>query len=156
MISSPSFFSSSRQRDHRELPGQVVFERGGLGEDVFKARELFVDLAHRRRGARSGVELLDIGFPVEVVFAGDELFFLGLGLDKGFFIAQLLGFGIVGLRLHSSGGLVFALRSFSQLLEDGVFHHLLGDDFLELHAIQLKQLDGLLQLGRHHQLLAEF
>ena len=30
---------------------QVVFESGGLSENVFKARKFLVDFAHRRGGA---------------------------------------------------------------------------------------------------------
>ena len=40
-------------------------------------------------------------------------------------------------------------------LEHGVFHQLLANSVHQFGARQLEQFDGLLQLGRHHQLLAE-
>src|SRR5262249_37511170 len=62
---------------------------------------------------------------------------LVLGARLGVRFARLLGGG-----LHP-------------ILEDGVLHHLFTDQVDQLHARELKQLDRLLQLGGHHQLLAE-
>ena len=60
-------------------------------------------------------------------------------------------------RFHLGVGVVLAqlLRGDLAVFEDRVLHHLFADQVDELHSRQLQQLDRLLQLRGHHELLAE-
>ena len=64
-------------------------------------------------------------------------------------------FDLEGRAIQESGVRVVGRRSLEALLEHRVLLELLLDQVDQLHARQLQQLDRLLELRRHHQLLRE-
>ena len=119
------------------LPGQQALIRGTL-------LLIFVGIA---RIAAAETVALEIGLPVDIVHP------LGFALDL------LSGRALCwrGGRLFTAGRLLFAfLFRVGAFFQHGVFRQLLGDHIDQLHPRQLQQLDRLLQLRGHHQLLTQF
>jgi hypothetical protein len=85
-----------------------------------------------------------------------ENFLLTLERALCVLVSFLLAFRVSGRRRFLALSRCVALfRPFSDLLENGILDELLVDHLRELHTIQLKQLDRLLKLRRHHEGLAK-
>ena len=120
---------------HLELPQQVLLKRLPAHHGVLEGGE--IGFLPDRLGAHHVVTR--VGVVVQVVLpvrdpVGDHHLVGGFGLT------------------HRLGG-VFFVRCF---LEGRILLQFLGDPLLQVEMGELKELDGLLQLGRHHQLRHEF
>jgi hypothetical protein len=163
MMMRPTSFSLVVEVRQLELPGQVVVERRRLGERRLERRQVLAVAAVRRhrRGARVVVEVV---LPVDLVDRGAvglDLDLVGV-LDRRLLERRQLG---VARALHLHRELVVAPeqlallallgRDLEVVFEDRVLEHLLVDHIHELHPGQLKQLDRLLELRRHDELLTQ-
>jgi hypothetical protein len=136
---------------HRELPGEVIEERVGLGQRLLDRRQILAVAADAagHRGRR--VVVVEPLLPVDLVggrrVGGDLGRLVGLGdrLDLG--LGLLAADGVLGV-----DGVVVGAQL---LFEDGVLFELGVDGVDELQAVELKQADGLLQLRRHDELLCQ-
>ena len=92
--------------------------------------------------------ILQVLFPVDVVgaFGSFDLFHPLGSLHPLGQSLSLLGDALRGILGFA------AILSVGGLIQDRILQHLLIDQIVELHTAQLQKLDGLLQLGRHHQL----
>ena len=121
----------------RELPEQVIGERGGRRERVLDRRQ-FLDLGRLPRAVAV----------VQVV--AEEIFVVGVVPGVPFFGRRLVGWLLLLLLLL--GRLEFLGR---HLLEQRVLDHLLVQQVGQLERRHRQQLDGLLQRRRQDELLNE-
>ena len=123
-----------------QLPEQMAFQRGLGRVTGLQGRDLFRDLQFPPlRGARRAGELAEIFLPVGIagkVFVID--FVLGLLVPRLLLI--LRSHGLIG----------------RGLFQEGVLQQFLLDGLQKFDTRKLQQLDGLLQLGGHDQLLRQF
>jgi len=132
-----------------ELPLEVIVQVGLPGERRLVPRQLLVRQPPVRGGGVAlELVLVEVLVPVDLVGALLALHLLRLlrrlRLRLRLDVGRLGGAGAARDRLLL--GVVGAL-------EQGVLGHLGPDEVDELHSRELQELDGLLQLGRHHQLL---
>jgi hypothetical protein len=120
----------------RELPEQVVGERGRRGERVLDWRQFL----HFRRGARAVAVVQVVAEEVVVIGVVPGVGLLGGGLGLLLFRLLLLR------RLQLLG---------RDLLQQRVLHHLLVQKICQLERRHRQQLDRLLQRGRQNELLNE-
>ena len=129
-----------RQGRKMQLPEQMAFQRGLGRVTGLQGRDLFRDLQFPPlRGARRAGELAEIFLPVGIagkVFVID--FVLGLLVPRLLLI--LRSHGLIG----------------RGLFQEGVLQQFLLDGLQKFDTRKLQQLDGLLQLGGHDQLLRQF
>jgi hypothetical protein len=136
-----------RESGESHLPDQVVTEVALPGERGLESWEVLV--AHvlvRRGGVALQLVVIEVLVPVDLVgtlLALHLLCLLGLLGER----RQLLQLGLGG------AGPVGTLLLVGTLVEQRVLVDLGADEIDELQPRELQELDGLLQLGRHHQLL---
>ena len=154
---------------HAELLQEVIAQGRGAGEHVLVGGRVLV-LAHDAFVARAaGGVFAQVVLPVE--FVVDLAVYLhltiGRGLGGGFnlgcVVARSLRFLAIGTQSHFAlwlgpgvqFRLLHVLGGLFGNLQQGIFQEFLVDALGQLQAVELQQFDGLLQLGSHHQLLAE-
>ena len=96
--------------------------------------------SHFRTGTGPGAVAVEVALPVDLCLLAVPLGVRILGTTIFFPSTELLDGISAPLRL---------------LLQDRILHYLLADEFAEFDVVQLQELDRLLQLGGHHQLLLE-
>ena len=126
----PDVLGGRIESGHAELPQQVFLEGLPAGHGVLEGREVLF-LPHHF-GTRHVVP--------------------GVGAEIILPLRHAVGHQQFPGRLGLPDRIVLLPR----LLQGRVLFQLLGDPFLEVEMGQLEQLDGLLQLGRHHQLRHDF
>ncbi len=143
---------------HLELPPQVVDERLRLGEVLLDRRQLLVAAAAARQGLLEGAVLEEL-LPVDLL---DPLVVGPLLEVRDFHLLGRHGRGVRLARLYLYRDLAVlgvavgpGARVDFLVGEHGVRIELLADLVDQLEPRELEQADGLLQLGRHHQLLAQ-
>ena len=154
MISSAMRRSASFMRRPESWSKQAIEQVLLLHHVRFEGRQVVeVDVALVRRGGRL-VELVAVEVGVPVDLGGGVLRLDLLGVVGDGRVGDGRGLQVAGLQRGLAGRLVreIAVHLVGRL-EERVRLHLLADLLDELHARQLEQLDRLLQLGRHHQLL---
>jgi hypothetical protein len=141
--------------EHAELRHQVAVQVLLLDEvRLERGQIVHVDVAAVGRGRRL-VELVAVDVRVPVDLRRLVPLHL-LRLLRGRGLRRLRGLEVLRLQRRFAGRL---LREISLdlvwLLEERVLVHLLAHLLQQLHPGELQQLDRLLQLGSHHQLLRE-
>src|ERR1700733_10176323 len=129
------------------LPGEVVSEISGLGEEVFEGRTL--DILHFTAGAVAGIQII-LEERAKINFLEGIFLFRR---DRSFFSRS---FGRAVAVFLFAADFVDQRDGLFELLENGILHHLGVDHVLELEFIEREDRDHLNQARGKDLALREF